>query len=393
MGQLSKKLFGQVWLAYLALAALTILVFTPMIYGQNFNMSFLLVNDFMSHIRLSVYLKAGLDKVPAYLLPISDWQVLVVGLLTIFNIRNRMAGFLLTIFSILMSNLFLFGMFLPVLRKRGLSVWWGVLIALALSLVAPVALVALIDRRFYTGYLGLITYHNPTIILLRPLALLQFIYAVRNFTDSSISWLEILFAAIVSLLANFAKPNYSICILPALGIMAVIWLWKKRPVNWKLLFFGFALPLSLSLALQYLVVYQGSDTRGIIFYPGGALTVYSHFLLEKFILSALFPLLLAILYWPQIWEDPRMLLAWLSFAFGTLYSYFLAEAGAGIRDANFTWSGEITLYILFCVSTLYWLENYRRDLKKEWQLISAWGLHLVFGLLYYLYYFFTYKYY
>lgn len=388
-----RKQLGQVWLCYLALIFISILAFEPMIYGQSFSPQFLNVNDFLPHIKMAVFLNQGLDKVPASMLPLSDWQVLVVGVMNIFAIKPRAASFLVTLFSILMSNLFLFGWMLPVLQKRGLSPWWGVLLALGLSLVAPVALIAILDRKLYVGYLGLITYHNPTIMLLRPLAILQFIYAARSFTNRPASWLEILFVAIVSTLANFAKPNYSICIIPAISILAVFYLWKKQALDWKMLVFGFGLPLVISLALQYMVVYQDNNSRGIIFFPGGTLTMYSGYLLPKFLLSLVFPLALAVFYWPQIRKDPRQLLAWISFAFGVIYSYFIAEGGDHFKDGNFTWSGEITLYILFCASTIYWLENHRQGLLKEWQLITAWSLHLAFGLLYYLHYFFTFLYY
>ena len=52
------------------------------------------------------------------------------------------------------------------------------------------------DKLFYLGYIGLATYHNPTIRLLQPVALLSFFCAVRVFTPLSNSWKVVLSSAI-----------------------------------------------------------------------------------------------------------------------------------------------------------------------------------------------------
>ena len=52
---------------------------------------------------------------------------------------------------------------------------WRVFWSLTLTLVAPVMLLAPLDGAYYYGYIGLANYHNPTVHLLRPLALFSFI--------------------------------------------------------------------------------------------------------------------------------------------------------------------------------------------------------------------------
>ena len=106
-------------------------------------------------------------------------------------------------------------------------VFWSV----SLTLVAPIMLLWLIDKQFYFGYIGLASYHNPTVHLLRPFALLGFIFAARAFrVPRSPVWMVLLSAG-VTLGGMLIKPNYGIALLPACAILAVWFLWKRRRVG------------------------------------------------------------------------------------------------------------------------------------------------------------------
>ncbi len=82
-------------------------------------------------------------------------------------------------------------------------------------------------------------------------------------------------------------------------------------------------------------------------------------------------------------------LAWLSFAAGAFYTYFIAEKqnpGYG----NFTWSGQVTLFVLF-VTCMVFLIRQNRDFLSQWRwnprfaiCMLVIGLHLLGGIAMYL---------
>ena len=84
-----------------------------------------------------------------------------------------------------------------------------------------------------------------------------------------------------------------------------------------------------------------------------------------------------------------MILAWLCFIFGAFYSYFMSETSGGqFTMGNFDWSAEVSLFILFVVVTLFWIERLvekKRWEKKDTAVAVAFGLHLISGIIYYLY--------
>ncbi|HEC21372.1 MAG TPA: hypothetical protein ENI95_00485, partial [Chloroflexi bacterium] len=60
----------------------------------------------------------------------------------------------------------------------------SLIITLSLMLVSPVNLFTLPIRNLYLGYISPTVYHNPTLILLKPVALLLFFSGLRVFDNS-----------------------------------------------------------------------------------------------------------------------------------------------------------------------------------------------------------------
>jgi hypothetical protein len=151
------------------------------------------------------------------------------------------------------------------------------------------------------------------------------------------------------------------------------------------LFFGIGLPSVLLLIWQFLVTYFANEEGSILFLPLGVMSSYSNNLILKLILSTLFPLLILIIYYRQVKVDDRMILGWLLFGFGLFFTYFFAEGGSRSMDGNFGWSGEISLSLLFIISTLFYLGLPRKQPWVDFLVQASWVLHVVFGVVYYLY--------
>jgi hypothetical protein len=233
----------------------------------------------------------------------------------------------------------------------------------------------------------MITYHNPTSIMLRPVAILQFILALSCFRERSSPWSLVLLAAFLSILGIYIKPNYALCLLPALGLIALYRLFKRQTVNWRMLLLGFALPSVAILFLQYLFVYTnpGSD-KAVIILPFASMSARSGYLLPKFFLSIAFPLLVGILFFKEAVKDDRFHLAWAAFFVGMLYTYFFAEAGESFAALNFVWGGHFATWILFGLCLLLLIEKASTSKKwKTWTAALVAGLHIISGIIYFVY--------
>lgn len=266
----------------------------------------------------------------------------------------------------------------------------------ALLLAAPVAILFPLDNHLYLGYISTNVFHNPTILLLKPLALLSFGYGVtaldNNKTPLKQSWL---LCAIMTIACALTKPSFTICILPAMASLSLYRLFSKEPLNRTLLLSGFFLPAILVLVLQFRMTYGADQLQGvysgssqIIFAPLAVMQSYSSWLFAKLLLSLTFPLALLLCYFRSATRDTGLLLAWLAFLFGAAYTYLLAESGPRMFQGNFSWSGQITLFILFVYSAMF---LFSRDCsggngerKKFYLCNGALLLHLAFGIVFYL---------
>ena len=270
------------------------------------------------------------------------------------------------------------------------------IIALALMIMTPVSLPTLSDNNFYHGYLyNSNVYHNPTIILIKPLSLLLFFLTLKVFHQSGqkVGSTTVVLTGAIVIFSSIAKPNYLICLLPALALLATARLvLRKGPVDLKLLMYGIVIPAVAILTWQYFATYSSdhitADPGRIEFQP---LLVFSHFssqLLLKFILSILFPLAVFILYRETSFRNLSLSLSWLVFLFGAGYSYLLVEGGTRAWCGNFAWSGQIASFVLFVNSTIFIL---RTELAKSSKARPFWkssrfltaalifSLHLISG--------------
>ncbi len=374
------------------LSLIVLAAFSPLIWAETHYKAGEVTSDFPAIMEFAQNIESGAAAVPGFAVAHSAWELLVLALHMLAGISIRTSAWLATTSSILAAALILYYWLAPTLRSRSLSPWLAVAAAVGLNLVTPISILATRDREYYLGYIGIASYHNPTILLLRPLALVQFIAALRCFGSSRASWKWIALGCASSLLATFAKPSLAICLLPAMGLLIAYRMAKRLAVDLRFFILGFAIPTLLVLAGQFLVTYGSLSTSGIFFFPFGVMQALSGYLGLKFVLSIIFPLLVACLFFPQVIRDERMLLAWLTFVLGAFYAYFLADGPPRTFDGNFIWSAEIALLVLFCTSTVFLFEQFQRFRARSGIVAVAWLTHMAFGVVYYFHVFVTRKY-
>lgn len=384
------------------MAVLSLAVFAPMIWLQMREGS-----DYSYHIQFArKMLETRRPPTPHFL-----FQVLVIGLAKILalipltfapsvgsgDFNLKFSAFLTVVLSVVALEAFLYSLMwktleLDSLPKRLLISLFG---ALSLALIAPVNLFSAKSGHLYLGYVGLNVYHNPTILLLKPMALFLFFSVIRFLTDPiSKGGLSVLGLAVVSVLCLLAKPSYTICLLPVLAAFLAFSFLRGERRSLVPLFFGFIFPSVAVLAWQYHFTFTTPSIgeEGILFAPFRVVRIYSSWIFPKFILSILFPAYVYLFYRRAAVKELALNLAWCVFGVGAFYQYFLAEAGQVMGTANFFWSAQVSLFILFVVSVQFFIRK-NLDLLRHpampgkrnefvWG-ATLFGLHLAGGIVWY----------
>jgi hypothetical protein len=368
------------YLQVIILGILLVLIFLPSLYQEIYVFDW---NDYGLHISFAQSLEAG-EEIPAFSFAHPFWQLIVILVHKAASISFQKSAIIVQLVAYFFLAVIIYRLLGSELKGylRKLSIP----LSIAMMIATPVFLFVSMDKLYYLGYVGISSYHNPTINLLKPFALLIFFYGVIAIDGRSKTVLHIAIAASLTAISALIKPSFVICLLPALGLVVLYEILKKQPVNWRILILGICLPAVIVLTWQYYIAYI-SDEPAVLFAPFEVMRSYSDFLLPKFLLSILFPLLVTIVYYKDAIKDRQMHLAWLTFFFGAIYTYFFAEGGSRFQHGNFGWSGEIALFVLFVISTIFFFKSKssQEQFSRKDKLILAFGFspHIIAGIIYY----------
>jgi len=270
-------------------------------------------------------------------------------------------------------------------------------VTILLLLVSPISL--LVARNLYFGFVPLIAYHNPTVQLLRPLAIALFalVAPLSARRAPGASWPHAAALSSVTVLGTFAKPSFVVALLPALACAAVVP--PSTPV-WtparKSLFAWVGLPAIACLAVQAVLFFHSASVSWAPLEVERALlrlgdpAVGAVGLGPRFLVSVAFPLAVLVSFGREAWRDPALRLAWFTFAWGAALAYLVAENGERRYHGNFTWSAQVALLVLFVQSTLFLAAAHRKasaaTARARARRALCWGvfgLHAASGLLWY----------
>ncbi|MEO1289086.1 MAG: hypothetical protein AAFV93_15080 [Chloroflexota bacterium] len=305
------------------------------------------------------------------------------------------------------------------------------ILALCLNIIMPINFFT--PENLYFGYFAAHVYHNPTIIIMTPFAIVIFYIAQQLFlNDTPVSRWMILPLALLTALSLVAKPSFIIAYVPTLGLVTA-WLmlrcrsdistifrnpktiWQAftftdaertndlpmmlRPsyINWSVLIFGLVLP---TFAVLYYQTITWTSSGGIGIDPLRVLYEWTlHYddnadqqLIYKFIMSTSFPLAVYILHFKSARKHFSLNVTWLLLGVSAIYYYLFVDYTV-IAAGDFGWSIQIAVLMLYIVSTAFILQEYPQTLTGN--TLSRWGrvklticialfaLHVVAGIHWY----------
>ncbi len=345
--------------------------------------------EFGSHAEFADRMIHNLESVPKFIIAHPLYALSEVGLMRLFNISSRTAGMVVSLLAYFLLAGIIFREARMLSKGRKGADFLALVVTIIAMIGSHIPILVFIDREIYFGYIGINAYNNATSNYLKPFALAAFLFISKSYdSEQKVSKYHIFITAALVFVSTLVKPSFIICILPAAILLSCLRLRYHQATNWKMILGGLVLPSIITLGFQFILNY-GQGTSRIIFLPLGVKKYYSDEIILKFIFSILFPLLVARAHFQSICKDPKLSLAWISFLIGSFYAYFLAEnSGGGLLHGNFDWSSEITLFILYVVSLLYFIKskiNYPTINNWDKIIILALALHVASGILFYLF--------
>lgn len=335
--------------------------------------------DYTGHIAFAMLIESGEPITIPHIL----YHILIIALVKIFPFLGYIfASVIINLISCITLPILLYRIIRPFISSsfHNPSLITLVLV-IGLLTVSHINIFSLQDKNIFIGYIPANLYHNPTLILLKPFAVLTFLYTLAVLQNNiNFNIRTLILGNVLIILCMLAKPNYLISLFPALILCSVYFAVVSRPINWWLLITSIIVPISALLVIQYALAFGRTDAH-IILAPLAWMRDTPLNLALKFILSTTFPLLVYGLYWPLSKKVFSLNFAWLSFIFGSAQIYLLMETGERMWHGNFQWSAQITLFILFMASLIFWIQQERHTWK--WRVCTVFFiLHAFSGVIF-----------
>lgn len=238
-----------------------------------------------------------------------------------------------------------------------------VVLPVALSLLMVIAIyVPFFNSYMYLGQFSPNIWHSPTMLLLKPLALLSFLFFVEFLANNeNCSPYRFLAGSFFLFLSTVVKPSFVITFLPAVGLYLITFRRGETRLYGKV--FLWAGPSLAILAYQYIETYQSNATQSyfhdkIIFTNFGVFKLYTPSIVISTLLVLAFPLIVAIVGHRNAIHSLFLRMTWLITLIAFLQAAFLAEEQK-FEQGAFGFGYVIALFLLYVYSMREYLGWFR----------------------------------
>ena len=230
------------------------------------------------------------------------------------------------------------------------------LIIIGLIFISSIPLLGKLYLPYGTGNV----WHNPTYLIMKPLGLLTLVYYCNIFKSEKKANKNIALFSIFSLLMTYAKPSFTIVLLPVAGVYMCYYLIKQRFINigLGLKVLGAVIPTLLLLLYQYSIG-MGNNVN-IILSPGG----FQQLNLFKIIVCLFSALLLPIIIY-GIEYNNNDLIHKLSFSciLFSAFQYFVFDTYP-ISGGDFAWGYFCSIFIFNSLMVFKLIKLRNNNLKS-----------------------------
>lgn len=279
--------------------------------------------------------------------------------------------------------------------QKDKMVFWAVSLFLINPLYAP-----WFNPSYYLGQAAPNVWHNPTNIAVKGFAVVSFglvVWLLNKKEEERGKLLPYLLLGMALTGSALAKPSFLQGFIPGLGIFIVLRILIERksfPFKFYVKLCAACVPAVAVLLLQSFATFFNTDyirpESKIRIGWGAVLYQWTPSLVGSFLLSFAFPLFVFVLNFKKLIrkEEIQVMLCYEAAAW--LEGGLLYEEGGAFGQANFTWAGLISAFIVWCVMLYYFIaelydtEGYGTIRKKVtvYGGILLFAAHLLFGVIY-----------
>lgn len=279
--------------------------------------------------------------------------------------------------------------------QKDKMVFWAVSLFLINPLYAP-----WFNPSYYLGQAAPNVWHNPTNIAVKGFAVVSFglvVWLLNKKEEEKGKLLPYLLLGMALTGSALAKPSFLQGFIPGLGIFIVLRILIERksfPFKFYVKLCAACVPAVAVLLLQSFATFFNTDyirpESKIRIGWGAVLYQWTPSLVGSFLLSFAFPLFVFVLNFKKLIrkEEIQVMLCYEAAAW--LEGVLLYEEGGAFGQANFTWAGLISAFIVWCVMLYYFIaelydtEGYGTIRKKVtvYGGILLFAAHLLFGVIY-----------
>lgn len=271
---------------------------------------------------------------------------------------------------------------------------YAILLGAAALMLVSAVYVPVFNDYFYLGQGGPNAWHNPTIILLKPFAILATVLTpglLLEHERRGLSYPHALLSLLL-LLSTLIKPSFMIAYIPALFLLAL--LHRSMSFRFYLSLCMVLAPPLLLLLYQYFITYTsgGIHESGVVIDVLGVWRLYSSCIPASLLQLTAFPLVLFAFQARRVMRNKHLLLSWSIFVVAVLQYMFLAETAFKYTHGNFGWGMDVGIQLIFLFSLveyLGWLKRLPSCQNRRWNMV-AFTLtsvlllaHLASGILYF----------
>ena len=198
-------------------------------------------------------------------------------------------------------------------------------------------------------------WHNVTILVVQPFALLSVFFTIKFFTSRRFNYFILAF--LVTIISIFAKPSYIMIFLPSLVIFVLL----KKYFDKRHLQFAFAVILFSIAVLAYQFINQFSgegNSESIIFDFLGVWSLYTPNVAVSILLAIGLPLLITLFNYQIVKENEYIKFTWLLVLFSMILFSCFAQDGRHYSDGNFGWSWNISLSLIYIFTIIEYFKQY-----------------------------------
>jgi len=359
----------------LYLGFLIIIVFVYTIVFKSLIFSNLHSTDLVTHIRFAQKLLSYSMEHKLYFIPHPLFHLLLIVFYLIFGSWEFSAILLLIIIVVLIYNLQIF--FISKEQKVGFFTIGSIIFSFILMIVSSIYIPPL-NNWLSPDYFSVMfsgsgtpnVLHNPTYYLVKVFVLPVFFISKKYLGNILILSRKTIIIFIVLLSASvLAKPNFALSFIPAFTLL-IIWNGYYKSLKprylFKKLLLLFSVPVII-LFLQFFVMYMaGPRDSSIRFCFFCVWTHWSKIPAISILLGIAFPLFMFFINFKRNVKNISYQFAWLFFLTSLLFAGFLCEDSYRLLAGNFFWGYNLSLYLLFFVSMIDFIELLR---TKEFRII------------------------